>query len=333
MLTRAARTMNRPKARCVNAQGAPSVRGGAGGRRRTWRRRPIGDLLTEALNETPSPELAEEMVTRLPESTVALGELAVVATQQALQRAGAQTAGPERDQSTADLLFALSNRLSNLGRREEALDANEKSIEIWRRLADAQPDVFLRSLARALNSRSDNLADLGRREEALAATDEALPIFRQLAEARPDTLVPDLASILDTRSNRLADLGRYDEALEASEEAVAILRASRRLVPGPGCTTSLPSWETSPTIAHVLAVPRRRWPRATKASASTADSRKLSPTRSSPSSPSACSTSPPPSPTWVVMRRRWPRMSKPSGSTGGWPRPARRLSFPSSPGR
>ena len=193
---------------------------------------PIGDLLAEALTETPQPELAEEMVTRLPESTVALGELAVVATQQALQQAGAQTAGPERDQSTADLLFALSNRLSNLGRREEALDANEKSIEIWRRLADAQPDVFLRSLARALNSRSDHLADLGRREEALAATDEALPIFRQLAEARPDTLVPDLAWILDTRSNRLADLGRYDEALEASEEAVAILRGVEEARPG-----------------------------------------------------------------------------------------------------
>jgi hypothetical protein len=193
---------------------------------------PIGALLAEALKETPHPELAEEMVTRLPWETVALRELAVVATQQALQQTGAQTAGPERDKSTADLLNALSHRLSNLGRREEALDAIEKAIEIRRRLADAQPEVFLPGLARALDSRSNHLANLGHREEALAAIDEALPIFRQMAEAHPDTLLPDLAWVLDTRSNRLADLGRYEEALDASEEAVAILEGLEEARPG-----------------------------------------------------------------------------------------------------
>ena len=117
-----------------------------------------------------------------------------------------------------------SNRLSDLGRREEALAAIEEAVTIRRELARARPDAFLPDLAMSLNNQSHGLSDLGRREEALAAIEEAVTIRRQLARARPDAFLPDLATSLNNQSVRLSDLGRREEALAAIEEAVTIYR-------------------------------------------------------------------------------------------------------------
>jgi tetratricopeptide (TPR) repeat protein len=119
---------------------------------------------------------------------------------------------------------ALSNRLADLGRREEALAAIEEAVTIRRQLADAHPDAHLPDLAMSLSNQSTCLAALGQREEALAAIEEAVTIRRQLADARPDAHLPDLAMSLNNQSNRLAALGRPEEALAAIEEAAGIYR-------------------------------------------------------------------------------------------------------------
>jgi tetratricopeptide (TPR) repeat protein len=185
---------------------------------------PIGLLLAQVLTEAPQPELAQEMLARLPDQTVALRELAAVATEQALQRARTESAGPDRDERVARLLNSLSIRLAELGRREEALGAAEEAVAIRRRLAEARPDAFLPDLAKSLNNLSAFLAGLGRREEALAANEEALATYRGLAEMRPDAFLPDVAWSLSNLSTRLAGVGRREEALGAAEEAVAIRR-------------------------------------------------------------------------------------------------------------
>src|SRR6201993_2792457 len=46
----------------------------------------------------------------------------------------------------------LGNRLSNLGRREEALAASQEAVDIYRRLAQTRPDAFLPDLASSLNN-------------------------------------------------------------------------------------------------------------------------------------------------------------------------------------
>ncbi len=43
----------------------------------------------------------------------------------------------------------LGIRLSDLGRREEALAATQEAVDIYRQLAAARPDAFLPDLARA----------------------------------------------------------------------------------------------------------------------------------------------------------------------------------------
>jgi hypothetical protein len=114
--------------------------------------------------------------------------------------------------------------LSELGRRAEALQAAQESVEILRQLAQQNPDTFLPDLARSLNNMGIWLSTLGRREEALQATQESVEILRQLAQQHPDAFLPDLARSLNNMGNRLSALGRREEALQATQESVEILR-------------------------------------------------------------------------------------------------------------
>ena len=118
----------------------------------------------------------------------------------------------------------LGNRLSALGRREDALAAAQEATDLYRRLAAERPDAFRPDLAASLNNLGNMLSDLGRREDALAAAQEATDLYRRLAAERPDAFRPDLAMSLNNLGNRLSDLGRREDALAAAQEAVDIRR-------------------------------------------------------------------------------------------------------------
>ncbi|MBF0176860.1 MAG: tetratricopeptide repeat protein, partial [Magnetococcales bacterium] len=81
----------------------------------------------------------------------------------------------------------LSNGLSDLGRREEALVAIAEAVGIRRDLSASRPAAFLPDLASSLNNQSSWLSDLGRREEAVKAAEEAVltlwPYFKRWPEA------------------------------------------------------------------------------------------------------------------------------------------------------
>jgi len=64
--------------------------------------------------------------------------------------------------------------LSDLGRREEALQATQEAVEISRQLAQQRPDAFRPDLATSLNNLGAMLSNLGRREEAFSAAEEAV---------------------------------------------------------------------------------------------------------------------------------------------------------------
>lgn len=117
----------------------------------------------------------------------------------------------------------LGIRLSNLGRREEALAASQESVDIRRRLTQARPDAFLPNLAMSLNNLGAMLSNLGRREEALAASQEAVDLYRRLAQVSPDAFLPDLAKSLGVTSHVLTALDRQTEAAQAAHEALEIL--------------------------------------------------------------------------------------------------------------
>jgi tetratricopeptide (TPR) repeat protein len=141
----------------------------------------------------------------------------------------------------AGALSDLSNRLSAVGRRTEAMTAIEKAVAIARPLAKEDPDAHGPSLAIALNNLSLRLGDHGRRAEALPPTEDAIAIYRSLAKERPEFRAHFGSSLINL-SNRLAELGRRPEALVAAEEAVEKYRELVEENPGkfePDLATSL----------------------------------------------------------------------------------------------
>lgn len=81
----------------------------------------------------------------------------------------------------ATSLANLSNRLSELGRREDALEA----VNIRRDFADARPDAFGVELARSLSILHDRLRESGDLLGALAATNEALDVLEPYFRRHP----------------------------------------------------------------------------------------------------------------------------------------------------
>ncbi|MBU0717425.1 MAG: tetratricopeptide repeat protein [Planctomycetes bacterium] len=66
----------------------------------------------------------------------------------------------------AGSLNNLSNRLSALGRREEAFEACNEAVGHYRTLAEARTDAFLPDLAISLNNLSSHLSALGQGQRA-----------------------------------------------------------------------------------------------------------------------------------------------------------------------
>ncbi|MHC5053931.1 MAG: tetratricopeptide repeat protein [Planctomycetota bacterium] len=159
---------------------------------------------------------------RIPKRTLSLRELAVLLNQKLLTFVQTDSEDTEQLSEYCRLCNNLGSRLSDLGRREEALAATQEAVEHYRSLAETRPDAFLPGLATSLNNLGNSLSDLGRYEEALAATQEAVDIRRGLAEKRPDAFLPYLATGLNNLGTMLSDLGRYEEALAATQEAVEL---------------------------------------------------------------------------------------------------------------
>ena len=185
----------------------------------------LADLASLALQLAPRPDLAARLAKQMPEHSVRLAALAATLTSQQVTqyRADASEAEPDATNLLAMSLYNLSNRLGDLGRREEALAASQEAVTIGRELAAARPDAFRPDLATSLNNLSLRLGALGRREEALAASQEAVTIRRELAAARPDAFPPALATSLNDLLADLGELGRQVEALAALQEELALI--------------------------------------------------------------------------------------------------------------
>jgi hypothetical protein len=162
----------------------------------------IGEHLAHILESGPWPlDLLKQAAQTLPGRSIALARTAAVIFQRLTD------ATPPESEERARNLISLSNHLGQLGRREDALAANDEALTTYRQLAAARPDAFLPELATALNNQSNSLSQLGRREDALAAINEALTAYRQLAAARPDAFLPDCCPATLGRHPRIAGQG------------------------------------------------------------------------------------------------------------------------------
>jgi tetratricopeptide (TPR) repeat protein len=120
----------------------------------------------------------------------------------------------------ARALAKLSAAQRELGLGDAALAAAQEAVDIYRSLASARPEAFLRDLATNLDQLSNVQADLGRHEAALVTAMEAVDLYRVLVKSHPETFLPLLAIALNSLSVRLRDLGRHKEALPVAQGAL-----------------------------------------------------------------------------------------------------------------
>ncbi|MFD8707039.1 tetratricopeptide repeat protein [Kitasatospora sp. NPDC059648] len=213
-----------------------------------------GPLLA-AFDRITGDQLALDELRRLvdwvPESTQRLAAwVAKAATLLTNRTRNIPPGNPNRLPLLANALIEQSNRLSNVGRHEEALAAVEEAVEVSRTLAVSDPS-HLRDYAKALNNLSNRYSDFGRHEEALAAIETSVRIHSQLTGALFSEIFPNNAAVedlsahlsrseegrlstaelllesfdghamaLNNLSARLSVMGRHREALEAVEQSL-----------------------------------------------------------------------------------------------------------------
>jgi tetratricopeptide (TPR) repeat protein len=105
-----------------------------------------------------------------------------------------------------------------------ALAAVTEAVEVYRRLAAANPARFEPDLARSLNNLSNRLSEIGNVAEALAAITEAVEVYRRLATANPARFEPDLATSLGAMGSYLRADGQAAKARAAFEEGIRIVQ-------------------------------------------------------------------------------------------------------------
>jgi len=121
---------------------------------KTTARRVMGWLLS-LLQHVDDPEHLLPLVLALPAQTTILREQAAELTERLATFFGQEaerTDEPIAWIRAAGLLNNLSVRLSDLGRREEALTVAEEAVRLRRGLAAARPDAFTPDLALSLNN-------------------------------------------------------------------------------------------------------------------------------------------------------------------------------------
>jgi len=111
-----------------------------------------------------------------PDLAAAVG--AVLSTQDAvkIRRRLAAANAAAHEPNLAGSLNNLSNRLGDVGRRDEALAAIQDAVEIRRRLAAANAAAYEPDLALSLNNLSIRLGDVGRKKESDQASREAVDL-------------------------------------------------------------------------------------------------------------------------------------------------------------
>jgi len=105
-----------------------------------------------------------------------------------------------------------------------AKKALEESLQIYRKLADKNPDVYLPYVATILNNLGRLLYFTKEMIGAKKAYTEALQNYRKLADKNPDVYLPYVAGTLNNLGVLLRDNNEMSGAKKAYEEALPIYR-------------------------------------------------------------------------------------------------------------
>jgi len=189
---------------------------------------PVAEVLATCVQDGGTVGLARTIEGRLPDQTVSLRHVAVWTTETLLAD-WTDDGSPDTLAKRARLLNNLGVRLSELGRREEALEACQEAVKHYRQLAQTHPDAFLPDLAGSLNNLGNMLSELGRREETLQAAREAVEVYGRLVERLPQAFLQNYVISLGNLVSRLRECGlspESDPLVVESQERLRRLRGA-----------------------------------------------------------------------------------------------------------
>ncbi len=129
-------------------------------------------------------------------------------------------------------LLNLGELLRYTNRPLESIATFQEALQLWRGLAEREPEVFLNVVPYSLNSLAVPLIQTGRFSEAEEAYLEAFGVFRELAEKTPDVFQKQVAWTLHDFAVLLKRTGRTLEAEEKCREALRIHREMSAKSPG-----------------------------------------------------------------------------------------------------
>jgi tetratricopeptide (TPR) repeat protein len=178
---------------------------------------PMGQALAELLAELRDPTLALRLYHAVPDRSVTLASVAVVATQQCLAAVARGTLGQDLDRGS--LLNNLAVRLAAMGDYHPALRAAQAAVRFYRQRARSEPGTFRPYLAMSLNTLAVRLADCGELQKALRTAKEAVQLTDRLARGKPREYAADKALALRTLANRHSAVGNREEALRHTRQA------------------------------------------------------------------------------------------------------------------
>ena len=188
---------------------------------------PLGRLVASALELLDDDELGTAVTSALPVRTVALREVAVVATRQAIRGGQAQ---PESAERRAELHSALARRLYEIGDHKAAREEGEKSVAVARELAEQQPTAYRPLLAQTLLNHAATLRSAEEVQDALAAAKEARDISQQLAMEDPAAF-RILANASLNLSVVLGIAGLRQDSLKELDLAIEVFRVLSEVDP------------------------------------------------------------------------------------------------------
>jgi tetratricopeptide (TPR) repeat protein len=121
--------------------------------------------------------------------------------------------------------------LSNLKKWEEAIEADNESLETYKALAQEDPDEYDPCVAEGLDYLADHLSDSGRLQEALDVRKQGVVIARANFAKDPAANLSDLAPALYNLGEDYANLELYTEAIQADKEALQLYRDLEKVKP------------------------------------------------------------------------------------------------------
>jgi tetratricopeptide (TPR) repeat protein len=168
----------------------------------------------------------DELDGLVPPEVLPLTRAAIADRVVALRQAQAPGGSAGEQAVLAASLTDLAARLRGAGQHQQALQAWQQAVALYRGLAARDPAAHRAALAAALRALGGEIVAVGHHDDALDVLSESVALYRALDAVDPSGCRGPLALAIDQLGVALYSAGRHAEAIGAVQEAIDIYTAT-----------------------------------------------------------------------------------------------------------